>query len=199
MDAYLRQSHPIPIAPSPSTISAATMAKVSRDQLASFLLDPSSTSTSESAKSSPLAGIKPVDLAIVDVRDSDYIGGHIRSCIHVPSANLEWKLPELVRQLWDKEAVVFHCALSQQRGPSAAAKYARERERQERQRWAMQDSTPEDSEKSIEGESSSMQKEKHVQKVLVLAGGFVEWQEKYGEDERITEGYAKDIWAEQFY
>lgn len=37
-------------------------------------------------------------------------------------------------------------------------------------------------------------KEKKVQKVLVLKGGFTEWQEKYGEDKRLTEGYQKDIW-----
>jgi hypothetical protein len=34
-----------------------------------------------------------------------------------------------VRTLKDKEKVVFHCALSQQRGPSAALKHARERHR----------------------------------------------------------------------
>src|SRR5579871_1895556 len=68
-------------------------------------------------------------LAIVDVRDSDYIGGHIRGCINVPSPSLDWKMPELVRQLKDKETVVFHCALSQQRGPSAALSYLREKDR----------------------------------------------------------------------
>src|ERR1700760_3123234 len=118
MDAHRLYSYQSSsFAPAPSDISAATMSRVTRDELADFLLD----STSSSQKSSTLAGIKESDLAIVDVRDSDYIGGHIRSCIHVPSANLEWKLPELVRQLWDKKVVVFHCALSQQRGPSAAA------------------------------------------------------------------------------
>jgi Cdc25 family phosphatase len=32
------------------------------------------------------------------------------------------------------------------------------------------------------------------QKVYVLKGGFTMWQEKYGEDKNLTEGYEKDIW-----
>ena len=39
----------------------------------------------------------------------------------------EW-LPTLLRQLEDTKTVVFHCALSKQRGPSAALRYIRERE-----------------------------------------------------------------------
>src|ERR1700733_7742690 len=59
----------------------------------------------------------------------DYIGGHIKHSIHVPSATLGHKIPELVRKLKDKETVIFHCALSQMRGPGAALRYLRERER----------------------------------------------------------------------
>lgn len=81
-------------------------------------------------------------------------------------------MPELVRTLQDKEKVVFHCALSQQRGPSAALRYARERE-------------------SVLGAEES-----HKQKVYVLEGGFVQWQEKFGKDVRLTEAYAEDIWRE---
>ena len=32
------------------------------------------------------------------------------------------------------------------------------------------------------------------QKVYVLQGGFTMWQEKYGQDKDLTEGYQKDIW-----
>lgn len=81
-------------------------------------------------------------------------------------------MPELVRTLKDTEKVVFHCALSQQRGPSAALRYARERE---------QTYGPEESQK---------------QEVYVLDGGFVKWQEKYGRDKKLTEAYAADIWRE---
>ena len=67
---------------------------------------------------------------------------------------------------------MFHCALSQQRGPSAALRYARERER-------------------VLGAEESQKQE-----VYVLEGGFVQWQEKYGKDTRLTEAYVEDIWQE---
>ncbi|KAL1847309.1 Cdc25 phosphatase Ibp1 [Paecilomyces lecythidis] len=134
---------------------------MTRDVLSSLLLSSSS----------------PSKLAIVDVRDSvpttpDHIGGHIYSSIWVPSSSLDVRMPELVRTLQDKEKVVFHCALSQQRGPSAALRYARERER------------------TLGAEAS------HKQEVYVLEGGFVQWQEKYGNDTRLTEAYVEDIWRE---
>lgn len=103
---------------------------------------------------------------------SDHVGGHIRSSTWVPTSTLDHRLPELVRTLKDKEKVVFHCALSQQRGPSAALRYARERERM---------LGPEESKK---------------QEVFVLDGGFLQWQKKYGKDPRLTEGYVEDIWQD---
>ena len=102
----------------------------------------------------------------------DHIGGHIKSSIWVPSSELDVKTPELIRTLKDKDKVVFHCALSQQRGPSAALKYARERRR-------------------LLGADESK-----GQEVYVLDGGFSMWQAKYGDDEKLTEGYVKDIWME---
>lgn len=102
----------------------------------------------------------------------DHIGGHIYSSIWIPSSSLDVRMPELVRTLQDKEKVVFHCALSQQRGPSAALRYARERER------------------TLGPEAS------HKQEVYVLEGGFLQWQEKYGKDTRLTEAYVEDIWRE---
>ena len=70
--------------------------------------------------------------------------------------------PELIRTLKDKKQVVFHCALSQQRGPSAALRYMRERDR-------------------------LLGPDNKDQEVLVLDGGFTKWQEKYGEDKQLTE------------
>lgn len=102
----------------------------------------------------------------------DHVGGHITGSTWVPSSQLTFRMPELVRTLQDKERVVFHCALSQQRGPSAALRYARERE------------------------SALGAEESHKQQVYVLEGGFVQWQEKYGKDARLTEAYAEDIWRD---
>jgi Cdc25 family phosphatase len=81
-------------------------------------------------------------------------------------------MPELIRTLKDKKMVIFHCALSQQRGPSSALRYARERE------------------------AALGAEEGQKQQVFVLDGGFVEWQQKYGNDTRLTDAYAADIWEE---
>ncbi|PNY28781.1 Transcriptional adapter 2 [Tolypocladium capitatum] len=111
--------------------------------------------------------------AVIDVRDDDYIGGHIRGSTNVPSLRLDYMLPTLVRRLMDKKTVIFHCALSQQRGPSAALRYLRER----------------DGLLAALGQTSAER-----QSVYVLDRGFAGWQEVYGEDERLTEGYRKELW-----
>lgn len=79
----------------------------------------------------------------------------------------------------DKQTVVFHCALSQQRGPGAALKYLRAREKM----------LP-TLEKREDGKE---------QQVFVLDKGFVGWQEVYGTDERLTEGYRKELWADGYW
>lgn len=115
--------------------SISTLRYIPRESLATLLKSPSPS------------------LAIIDVRDNDYIGGHIKGSRNIPVHTHDHALPELVRTLADKETVVFHCALSQQRGPKAALRYLRERER-----------------------LLGVVDEKK-QKVLVLEGGFVKWQE----------------------
>ncbi|EEP77322.1 conserved hypothetical protein [Uncinocarpus reesii 1704] len=138
-----------------TSITIATLPRMTREVLSNILL------SSNASK-----------VAIIDVRDSDHVGGHIFSSTWIPSTTLEAHIPELIRTLKDKEQVVFHCALSQQRGPSAALKYARERA-------------------SVLGFEEGAK-----QKVYVLDGGFLRWQEKYGTDERLTKAYEKDIWLE---
>ena len=146
-------------------------------------------------------------LAIVDVRDADHAGGHILGSIHVPSSSLDYRTPELIRKLAEKEIVVFHCALSQQRGPSAALKYMRERESRgygksdDEVKGLGEDGgdVKEASQKEgvlgkvgIEGALGKEQelavlndaepnvkpdKKDVIQEVFVLDGGFVQWQE----------------------
>lgn len=135
----------------------------------------------------------------------DHIGGHIRSSIHAPSSTLDYKIPELVRKLKDKETVVFHCALSQQRGPSAALRYMRERQRLLNLPAHLEEGSgvgqvlKKNSEDKVgvedakDGEWEDAE-EKKDQKVYVLDRGFVGWQEQFGEDTRLTEGYRKEIW-----
>ncbi len=160
----------------------ATLQRISRERLSSILLSP------ESSK-----------VAIVDVRDDDHVGGHIHSSIHVPSSILDQRTPEIVDSLADKEVVVFHCALSQQRGPGAALRYLRERDAKLKKRGTSdtrdeaiktqlkKNMEDQELEKADEGDEvkvsgyrgsaadpSSIKK----QEVFVLDGGFVKWQEK---------------------
>ncbi|KAL8996625.1 MAG: hypothetical protein Q9169_003907 [Polycauliona sp. 2 TL-2023] len=176
-----------------------TLQRLPATSLSSLLLSPTTSAT----------------IAIIDVRDSDYAGGHIRSSIHVPSSTLDHRLPELVRTLQSKEKVVFHCALSQQRGPGAALRYIAERERMfggepREEKIKVDKKVAEEGlcgkdMKSAVGDKGKVEKVgggteveeqegKHQQEVLVLDGGFVKWQERYGTDIRLTEGYVPDIW-----
>lgn len=160
----------------------ATLQRISRERLSSILLSP------ESSK-----------IAIVDVRDVDHVGGHIRSSIHVPSSTLDYRTKEIVDTLADKDVVVFHCSLSQQRGPGAALKYLRERDSKSKKQGASnapgevespqveKDQEDQELEKADQGEevkvagyssptADSIQPKK--QQVFVLDGGFFKWQEK---------------------
>ncbi|CAH0054839.1 unnamed protein product [Clonostachys solani] len=117
---------------------------------------------------------KDTTFAIIDVRDDDYIGGHIKGATNVPSHQLDATMPTLVRRLREKKAVVFHCMLSQVRGPKSALAYLRDRDGLLR---SLGETVPEG------------------QTVYVLTDGFQSWQQTYGEDERLTEGYVKDLWT----
>jgi len=157
---------------------------------------------------------RPIEVAIIDVRDDDHIGGHIRTSQHIPSATLDYAIPTLVRKLADTPVVVFHCALSQQRGPTAALRYLRERERLLSGKGAvgkkMKKTAVEDEAKKremAEDEAGKEGKEEweyvdgaedEEQKVYVLENGFQGWQAVYGGDKRLTEGYRKELWSDYY-
>lgn len=120
-------------------------------------------------------------------RETDHIGGHIAGSLHFPSRSLDATMPTLLRRLDGKATVVFHCALSQQRGPSAALRYLRER--------AAAEAKPARGASSEEG----AEKNKVEQTVYVLDRGFVGWQEDYGTDERLTEKYSVELWKDGYW
>ena len=128
-----------------SSYTVANLPRISREKLAE------------------LVSAKTAGLSVIDVRDSDYIGGHIINCQNIPTSTHDYRMPELVRTLRNQDTLVFHCALSQQRGPGSALRYLRERER-------MTDRGEVGVRKDGEDLAS-------VQKVLVLEGGFVKWHE----------------------
>ena len=55
------------------------------------------------------------DYLVVDVRDSDFIGGNIPNCRNVSSVTFSDKLDSLIRDTKSVPKVIFHCALSQSR------------------------------------------------------------------------------------
>lgn len=136
---------------------------------------------------------KASSVAVIDVRGDDHVGGHIRGSSHVPISSLDYKLPELIRKLAGKEKVVFHCALSQERGPTAALRYLRERQGKE-DKGELPEDAIENAHDSKEGGGDDAKEA--IQEVYVLDKGFVGWQGKYGRDERLTEAYAPDVWED---
>ncbi|CDO55278.1 similar to Saccharomyces cerevisiae YPR200C ARR2 Arsenate reductase required for arsenate resistance [Geotrichum candidum] len=103
---------------------------------------------------------------VIDVRDHDTFGspinsffqGHIRHSINVPAANFVPSLPSLSSSLCNTKRVVFHCQLSQSRGPACATAYSRH----------ISHIFPH-------------------QEIYILDGGFNEWARLYGRDARYTE------------
>ncbi|KAK1819161.1 Cdc25 phosphatase Ibp1 [Friedmanniomyces endolithicus] len=143
-------------------------------------------------KLAALIRAKTPGITIIDVRGNDYIGGHILGCQNVPTSTHDHRMPELVRTLRNQNTIVFHCALSQQRGPSSALRYLRERERMSAR-----------GELGIREDGEDLEK---AQRVVVLDGGFEKWQaacvttikSEYGSDPELTEDYVKDLWDENF-
>lgn len=50
-----------------------------------------------------------------------------------------------------------------------------------------------------QGEEEEERKKPVDQKVFVLDRGFVGWQEAFGLDERLTEGYSKELWRDGYW
>lgn len=103
-------------------------------------------------KSGKVAG---KDYLVVDVRDDDFAGGNIKGAKNVPSSTIYDAVDDLVRDTKDIKKLVFHCALSQVRGPKAARIYAETRQNM------LQETEPNQPE------------------VLILRDGFTQFQVKY--------------------
>ncbi|KIS65677.1 uncharacterized protein UMAG_11000 [Mycosarcoma maydis] len=118
-------------------------------------------------------------VAIVDVRDDDFEGGNILNAQNHPSSTFADNVEDLVYgPLKDYKQVIFHCHLSQQRGPKAAGQYAKARQ------------AAIDSGKLPKPEETQQEQ----QEVLVLRGGFSEFQDKYKADSAVVEKYDASAW-----
>lgn len=65
---------------------------------------------------------------VIDVRDDDFEGGHIKGCRNIPSTQFPDQVESLVDELRNAKNVLFHCSLSQARGPKAARIYKESRQ-----------------------------------------------------------------------
>jgi Cdc25 family phosphatase len=74
------------------------------------------------------AAITDKNIAIIDVRNSDFEGGHIPSAVNIPYGD-EWEndkfLDGVISSIGYKAKAVFHCMKSQVRGPYCAKQVAR--------------------------------------------------------------------------
>ncbi|KDN45415.1 hypothetical protein RSAG8_05002, partial [Rhizoctonia solani AG-8 WAC10335] len=110
------------------------------------------------------------DYAVVDVRDDDFLGGNIVGCVRAPSSKYLTTVDDLVSKTKDVPKMIFHCALSQQRGPKAARIYAETRNN-----------------RLNPGETPT-------QEIYVLRGGFTEFQRLFKGDPILVEKWRKEVW-----
>ncbi|KAA1469942.1 Rhodanese-like protein [Dentipellis sp. KUC8613] len=114
------------------------------------------------------------DYIVVDVRDDDYVGGNIKSSHNAPSSHFLVNVNQLVEKTKDVPMVIFHCALSQQRGPRAARIYSETRDNLQ-----------------LAGKDTDHQ-------ILVLRGGFAQFQAKFKDDPGLVENWDPDVWAAEW-
>jgi Cdc25 family phosphatase len=112
------------------------------------------------------------DYIVVDVRDDDWVGGNIKNSHNLPSYEFMRSVDGFVKKTQTVPTVIFHCALSQVRGPRAARIYQAARNRCQR-----------------EGTDN------HPHEVLVLQGGFSQFQTKFKDDADLVENWDKAVWA----
>ncbi|PXF41440.1 Dual specificity phosphatase Cdc25 [Gracilariopsis chorda] len=60
---------------------------------------------------------------VIDVREDDRIGGHIKSSVHIPAPDLRRDPSLYLKHVKGKDTVVFHCMYSQLRGPTCAVRF----------------------------------------------------------------------------
>ncbi|KAF9180512.1 hypothetical protein BGZ51_006169 [Haplosporangium sp. Z 767] len=125
------------------------------------------------------------DYLVVDVRDTDYEGGHIPGCLNIPASELPEKLPILIEEFKEVPQLFFHCALSQVRGPKAA------------NRWSAAIAERDAELAKTEAAAAVAADQGPLsQKVHILRGGFTEWQHKHKDDKNLVADYKAEYWVD---
>lgn len=113
------------------------------------------------------------DFLVIDVRDDDFEGGNIKGALNQRSDEFSMNVDSLVKQTKDVPLVIFHCTLSQMRGPKAARIYEETRQN------------------ILEGKDIPHE-------VAVLRDGFSQFQAKFKDDPALVENWNKDVWATDY-
>ncbi|GAA5941335.1 uncharacterized protein JCM15063_006442 [Sporobolomyces koalae] len=130
------------------------------------------------------------DYQVVDVRDEDFRGGNIPGAINAPSEQrTDQTVQDLVTKLEGVPRVIFHCTLSQVRGPKNARIYAEAVAARRRQPQEAANGDASISPNPFPHQSGQ-------QEVLVLRDGFSNWQGLYRNDARLVENFDSKIWAD---
>ncbi|KAJ3513430.1 hypothetical protein NMY22_g15045 [Coprinellus aureogranulatus] len=120
---------------------------------------------------SPTTPDKPKDFLVVDVRDDDFAGGNIVGALNHPSSKFMLTVHDLVEKTRKEghKKVVFHCALSQVRGPKAARIY-------------------EETRKNLYPDEAD------DVEVVVLRNGFQGFQAQFKDDPVLVENWEESYW-----
>ncbi|KAF9779656.1 Rhodanese-like protein [Thelephora terrestris] len=112
---------------------------------------------------------KSKDYLIVDVRDDDYRGGNIKGGRNIPADQFHLKVHQLIDDTQNVSKIIFHCALSQQRGPKAARIYSEAR--------------------LLHEGGTDVEYE-----VYALKGGFSDFQQLFRHDPELVENWDERAW-----
>ncbi|KAI8995866.1 Rhodanese-like domain-containing protein [Gaertneriomyces semiglobifer] len=107
------------------------------------------------------------DYVVVDVRQDDYPFGNIPGAVNIPAD--EFLALQSAEQFDQVPKVIFHCALSQVRGPKCARHY-----------------------------HQLVKPDVTKQEVLILQGGFTTWQQLHNADKELIENYNAEYWNDPY-
>lgn len=60
------------------------------------------------------------NIVIIDVREDDHIGGHIKNSVHIPANKFHENIPQLLQLVKTTDEIILHCQESIKRSPRCA-------------------------------------------------------------------------------
>ncbi|KAJ3414046.1 hypothetical protein HDV05_007171 [Chytridiales sp. JEL 0842] len=136
------------------------------DSLPAVISKPEGWSRDQVAELVKSGAVPGKDYLVVDVRRTDYGGGHVIGHVNAPAQSFHQGLPEFVEKYKNVPKVFFYCNSSKGRGTRCAGWY--------------QDALNERKITTSQG--------------LILVGGIKGWLEAFKDDSNLTEKYDAEFW-----